>query len=206
MKKNTIISLLILLSVLTISIPANAQVLSMRTGVKLGMIACNYDHDDNGEVSTGTGMHFGLGMGTDLFRIVGLDLTPQYRTTKYSRSVSWGRKTYFYNNIYFPVFLSLRGSFIPFVSPYIGLGIGINIIVGGHERDEYPNGTVIETPLSGSSTQGVAIVGGGLEFKLSKLRLIPEFTANITGSGDEANPPQPTESNYHISLGVYYAP
>jgi hypothetical protein len=49
-------------------------------------------------------------------------------------------------------------------------------------------------------------MGGGLEIKLSKLRIMPEFTTNMSGSGDETDPPYTRESNYHISLGVYYAP
>ena len=191
--------------------PAHAKVISMRAGVRFGLTACNFNHDDGGEVSTGTGMHLGLGMGTDLFGIIGFDLTPQYRSLKFSRSVTLGDKTYYYDNIYFPVFLSLRGNFIPLVSPYIGLGIGFNIIVAGHERNEYPDGNTVETPLSGTSLLGVEgtlrptiILGGGLEIKLSKLRIIPEFTAHMTHSEEETTP-QTKESDYHISLGFYYA-
>lgn len=205
MKTNSLIFLTIV-SLLFCVIPGNAKVISMRTGVKIGVIACNKDWDDGGEISTGMGTHIGLGMGTDFFSIVGFDLTPQYRSRKFSRSVSWGQQTYYYDNIYFPVFLSLRGNFVPLVSPYIGLGIGFDIIVGGHERREYPNGSVYETPLDGATLQPAIILGGGLEIKLSKLRLIPEFTANIYGTGDEDHPPQTLESNYHISLGVYYTP
>jgi hypothetical protein len=181
--------------------------------VKLGIIACNYDphydsdNPDNGsDVFKGTGMHVGLSMGTDLFRLLGLDLTPQYRSIKYSRSETAYDTTYLYHNIYFPVFLSLKAGMLPRIAPYIGLGIGFNIIVGGHIRYRYPNGTAIENPIEGSSTQGVIILGGGVEVKFSKLRLVPEFTANISGSGDETHPPITRDSNYHISFGCFYVP
>ncbi|MBN2620248.1 hypothetical protein JXB22_04075 [candidate division WOR-3 bacterium] len=192
---------------------AHAQVISMRTGVKLGIIVCNYDPDydaddpDNGDdMYKGTGMHVGLGMGTDLFRLLGLDIVPQYRSIEHSRSEAAGERSYLYHNIYFPVFLSLKAGMLPRISPYIGLGIGFNIIVGGHERFTYLNGTTIENPIEGSSTQGVIILGGGIEVKFSKLRLVPEFTANISGSGDETHPPITRDSNYHISIGCFYAP
>lgn len=193
-------------AVMVLCIPARAQVISTRTGMKLGIIACNYDPDDGDDVYKGTGMHAGIGMGTDIFRLLGLDLTPQYRSLKYARTETAGERTYLYHNIYFPVFLSLRAGMLPRIAPYVGLGIGFNIIVGGHERFTYPNGTTIENPLEGTSTQGVIILGGGVEIKFSKLSLIPEFTANIAGSGDENHPPQTMESNYHISLGCYYVP
>lgn len=201
-------SMWLLFTVLSIPLATigHAQVISMRTGIKGGIIACNYDPDDGSNVFTGTGMHAGFGMGTDIVHLIGFDLTPQYRTIQHSRMESTGERTYFYHNIYFPVFLSLKAGMLPRVSPYIGLGIGFNIIIGGHERFTYPNGTSIETPLAGSSTQGVIILGGGMEIKLNKLHLIPEFTANLSGTGDEVNPPQTLQSDYHFSLGVYYAP
>jgi hypothetical protein len=212
MIKRTILFSIIL--VVFCAAPVHAKIIGMRAGVRFGLIACDYDHDDGGDVSTGTGTHLGLGMGTDLFDIVGLDLTPQYRSLKYTRDEGLYNKTCYYDNIYFPVFLSLRGNFIPVVSPYIGLGVGFNIIVGGHLRSEFSDGNVVETSLdSGISIMGTEgtvrgniIMGGGLEIKLSKLRIIPEFTANMSGSGDESNPPLTRESNYHISIGIYYAP
>jgi hypothetical protein len=203
---------IICLSVALCSV-AHAQAISTRTGVKLGIIACNYDPhydsdnpDNGGDVFKGTGMHVGLSMGTDLFRLLGLDLTPQYRSIEYSRSETAYDTTYLYHNIYFPVFLSLKAGMLPRIAPYIGLGIGFNITVGGHIRYTYPNGTAVENPIEGSSTQGVIILGGGVEVKFSKLRLVPEFTANISGSGDETHPPITRDSNYHISFGCFYVP
>lgn len=206
MKRNMLSMLVVISAILMLYSTAQAQVISTRTGVKLGIIACNYDPDDGNDVYRGTGMHAGVGMGTDIFRLLGLDFNPQYRSLKYVRTETAGERTYLYHNIYFPVFLSLKAGMLPRIAPYVGLGIGFNIIVGGHERFTYPNGTTIENPLEGTSTQGVIILGGGLEIKFSKLRLVPEFTANISGSGDEAHPPQTIESNYHISLGCFYAP
>jgi hypothetical protein len=189
------------------------QIISTRTGIKVGIIACNYDPDydsndpDNrNDVFKGMGMHAGISMGTDLFRLLSLDFTPQYRSIEYSRSETSYDTTYLYHNIYFPIFLSLKAGMLPRIAPYIGLGIGFNIIVGGHIRYTYPNGTAVENPLQGTSTQGVIILGGGLEIKFSKLSLIPEFTANLSGSGDETHPPQTMDKNYHISIGCYYVP
>ena len=177
--------------------------ISTRVGVKLGLNICTYDPGGNANTFSGTGMHFGLGMGTDIINLVGIDMTPQYRSTKYSRDEALGRHTYSYGNIYFPVFLSLKAGMLPLISPYIGFGIGFNIRLSDTERFEFNNGTAIDTPIEGSETTAKLIIGGGAELKLIKFRISPEFTANIQAR-DENSEEQTID--YHISLGFYYAP
>ncbi len=180
--------------------------ISMRVGIKPGLTICTDDQADGGDVFQGTGLHIGIGMGSDFFRLIALDMTPQFRTTSFGRDEASFRRIYSYKNLMFPLFLSLKGGMIPLISPYIGFGIGFGLQFDGTERREFPNGTATEDKLAGSNAQGFILLGGGLEIKLSKLRITPSFTANISGSGDETHPPKTEEKDYDISAGLYYSP
>jgi hypothetical protein len=177
--------------------------ISTRVGVKLGLNICTYDPGGNANTFSGTGMHFGFGMGTDIINLVAIDMVPQFRSTNYTRDEVLGRRTYSYSNLYFPIFLSLKPGMLPLISPYIGLGIGFNIQFKGTDRFEFNNGTAVDTPIDGSTTNGKLIVGGGVELKLTKFRLTPEFTANIQARDENS---EEQKVDYHISLGFYYAP
>jgi hypothetical protein len=175
----------------------------MRIGIKPGITACNYDPGDGTDTYSGTGWHIGIGMGSDFFRLAGLDIVPQYRTTSYARDEQIRRHVYAYQSILFPLFLSVRGYMVPRVTPYAGFGIGFNFRLSGVERSEYPGGTATEVDI-GSSLQGFIILGGGVEIKLNKWRIVPEVLVNISGSGDENNPPETEEKDIDISIGLYY--
>ena len=196
---------------LAIMIAAYAQCLSApintRVGLKVGFNPGTYNPDDGLGELKGTGMHFGLGMGTDFFNLISLDMGAQFRTTKYGRTEALGRSTYSYNNLYFPIFLSLKAGMLPMISPYIGIGLGINVQFDGTHRWE-PNGSAIETPIEGSNTNAFLILGLGAEIKLIKLRISPEFTANINSQADDPDTPNRNEkiTDYHLSVGFYYAP
>jgi hypothetical protein len=198
------------LAVLLVLNSAAAQCLSrpvaMRMGVKLGLTACYYDPDDNTGVYSGTGMNIGVGMGSDFFGLLGFDMTPQFRTTVYSRDEWWGRRTLSHNNIMFPLTLSLRAYMIPVVSPFIGLGIGFNIQLAGVERHEFASGDAVEYELNDTGLLGFLVFPMGVDIKLNKWRLEPSVTFNITGSGDEANPPETLKRDIDISIGAYYSP
>ena len=185
--------------------------ISTRAGIKFGINPGTYDPDDGIEAFKGTGMHFGLGMGTDIINLIGLDMGVQFRTTKYSRTEELlgleYTHGYSYNNLYFPVFVSLKAGMLPLVSPYIGGGIGINVQFEGTERVENSGGA-IETPIEGAQTTAFLILGLGAEIKLIKFRIMPEFTANINAGADDAATEDRTETNidYHLSVGLFYTP
>jgi hypothetical protein len=127
-------------------------------------------------------------------------MTPQYRSIVQVRDEPSGRRTFSYDNMYFPITLSLKGGMIPFVSPYVSAGIGINVPVSGVERFEYNNGTAVENDIGGS-VGGFLILGAGAEVKLLKFRIVPEFMANTLGTEDRSR-----RTDYHLTLGFYYAP
>jgi hypothetical protein len=180
--------------------------LAMRMGLKLGLTACSYDPGDGTATYMGTGMNVGLGMGSDFFGLLGFDMTPQFRTTSYSRDEALWRKTLFHCNIMFPLTLSLRANMIPVISPFIGLGIGFNIQLAGIERHEFSSGDAVEYELNDTGLLGFLVFPMGVDIKLNKWRLEPSVTFNITGSGDEANPPETLKRDIDISIGAYYAP
>lgn len=178
---------------------------STRVGLKGGLSICTYQPADGSAEFRGTGAHFGFGMGTDFLKLIALDVTPQYEGTNYSRQETFFERTYSYKNIYFPVFVSLKAGMIPLISPYLGLGLGFNLIVSGYEIHKYANGNITQTPLSGTNASAYLILGLGAEVKLLKLRLTPEFTAHIQPK-PENDPNAAQTINYHIALGLYYAP
>jgi len=195
----------IIFPILLLVIVSYAQCLSApistRVGLKFGINPGTYDPDDNLDAMKGTGVHFGFGMGTDLLNLISLDIGAQFRTTKYSREETIGRITHSYKNLYFPIFFSLKAAMLPLVSPYIGAGLGINVQFDGVRRWE-PNGVAVETELEGA-TNAYFILGLGAEIKFVKLRLCPEFTANIKPTSDEQ---ADKYTDFHLSLGLYYAP
>lgn len=200
----------ITVSILLFVIVGYAQCLSApistRVGVKVGFNPGTYDPDDNLDVYKGTGVHFGFGMGTDFLNLLSLDMHALFKTTTYSRTEPLGRFTRSYNNLYFPIFLSIKAGMLPLVSPYVGVGLGINVQFEGTQKWE-PNGVAIETPIGGT-TNAYLILGLGAEIKLIKLRITPEFTANINSGADDPATPNRTEANtdYHLSVGFYFAP
>lgn len=180
--------------------------ISTRAGIKFGVNPGTYSLGGDQDDFKGTGVHFGLGMGTDILNLISLDMGAQFRTTNYSREELLGEHTYSYNNLYFPVFLSLKAGMLPLISPYIGAGIGINVQFNGTNRLE-ANGIVVETPIEGASTNAFLILGIGAEIKLIKFRIMPEFTANINAQADnEATAETEENVDYHISIGFYIAP
>ncbi|UCF70605.1 MAG: outer membrane beta-barrel protein [candidate division WOR-3 bacterium] len=180
--------------------------ISTRVGVKFGFNPGKYDFDDGQDEFKGTGVHFGIGMGTDILNLISLDMGAQFRTTRYSREEALGTRTFSYDNLYFPIFLSLKAGMLPLISPYVGAGIGINVQFNGINRFE-SGAIAVETPIEGSSTNAFLILGLGAEIRLLKLRISPEFTANINAQADnEATEATEENIDYHISLGLYYAP
>ncbi len=181
--------------------------ISTRVGVKFGFNPGRHDFFDDGlEEFKGTGIHFGIGMGTDILNLISLDMGAQFRTTRYSREGALGTRTFSYDNLYFPIFLSVKAGMLPLISPYVGAGLGINVQFNGINRFE-SGAIAVETPIEGSSTNVFAILGIGAEIKLLKLRISPEFTANINAQADnEATEETEENIDYHISLGLYYAP
>lgn len=202
----------IVLLVLSMMIFSYAQCLSApvstRVGVKFGINPGTYNLDDGLNEFKGTGVHFGLGMGTDLLNLISLDMGAQFRTTRYSRDEGvFGEHTKSFNNLYFPLFVSLKAGMLPLISPYIGAGIGINVQFDGKDRWDI-NGSAVETPIEGASTNAFLILGLGAEIKLIKFRIMPEFTANINAQADNQATENRTEENvdYHLTLGFYYVP
>lgn len=174
--------------------------ISTRVGIKLGLNPGSYNPGDGTDEFGGMGMHFGIGMGTDILNIIALDMTPQYRSTSYSRDELLGTRTYSFGNLYFPITLGIKAGMIPFISPYVAFGIGINVQITGTERFAL-NGGATEWDRA-TETRACLIIGGGLEFKLLKFRITPEFTAHISNDEDSERGYQ----DYHISLGAYIAP
>ena len=202
----------IMIAMLAMVVFLSAQCLgspnTTRAGIKFGVNPGSYEAGDGNDVFSGTGVHFGFGQGTDILNLFSLDMLVMYRTTTYSRTEALDViHSYSYNNLYFPIVLSLKAGMLPLISPYLSAGIGFNIQLAGTERLE-GGGLALESDIAGLGTHAYAILGLGVEIKLIKLRIMPEFTANINGSIDNEATEDIREGNtdYHISVGVYFAP
>ncbi len=200
--KNTIVSFIVITAI-CISFSFSSPI-STRVGIRTGLTIRDHDPDTSitADSYSGTGMLLGLGMGTDLFKIIAIDMTPQYRSTNYARDEILFRRIYSYHNLYFPIALSIKGGMIPYVSPYISLGIGINIAISGTERSEFDNGSATERALDGG-VGGFLILGAGAEIKLSNFRIVPEFMANMQPPSEDN---RTSTNDYHVTIGFYYAP
>ena len=102
--------------------------ISSRAGLKAGITWNRYDPGDGTNSFSGTGSHFGFGMGMDFLKLISVDITPQLNNDNYLRREMIFERTYSYSNLYFPIFVSLKAGMIPLVSPYVGLGLAFNMM------------------------------------------------------------------------------
>jgi hypothetical protein len=186
-----------------------------RVGVKLGPNYCVFTPSDGSGELSDVGFHFGIGMGTDFFNFLSLDMTPMIRSTKFSRTGEIIgvpiRLSYSFSNIYLPVVLSLKAGMLPLISPYIGAGLAGNFMLSGTIRIE-SGGSAIEDNLENLENDFFFIFALGIEFKLPKFRISPELSINYNLTADIPDPnniTQPYEGengDFHFSLGLYYTP
>ncbi len=176
--------------------------IQLRSGCRAGLTFSTLDLADGNGAFTGTGGMAGLSMGGDFFQLFSLDMSYQYRSIVQSREEEILKNIYKYDNLYFPLTLALKGGMIPVVSPYLSFGIGLNVQVAGLHRWEFYSGDAFEDDLGGGNATAFAILGLGAEIKLNKLRLVPEFTANMQAREDTTE----KAADYHFSLGLFYAP
>lgn len=176
--------------------------IQLRSGVRTGLTFSTLDLADGNGIFKGTGGMAGLSMGSDFLQLLCLDMTYQYRSIVQSRMEETLKNIYKYDNLYFPLTLSLKAGMVPLVSPYLSFGLGLNIQLAGLHRWELNTGDAIEDDLGGGSATAFAILGLGAEVKLQKLRISPEFMANIQAREDSTE----KAVDYHISVGLYYAP
>jgi hypothetical protein len=202
------ISLVICLLIACVFAQCGGCLISSRAGLKAGITWNSYDPGDGTNSFSGTGSHFGFGMGMDFLKLISVDITPQLNADNYTRREMIFERTYSYSNLYFPIFVSLKAGIIPLVSPYIGLGLAFNMMASGTETLRWPNGDIYsQTQLGGAMSPAYLMLGGGVEVKLLKFRINPEFTVHIQPTDPEDPTPPPAQSiNYHLSLGFYYSP
>ncbi|MBA7482877.1 hypothetical protein ES707_18376 [subsurface metagenome] len=185
--------------------------ISTRVGIKTGVNYCVFDPGDDLGTLDGFGIHFGLGMGTDILNFLAIDMAPQIRSTSYSRTIDiLGiplTTTYSFTNLYLPVLLSLKAGMVPFMSPYFGIGMAGNFQLNGTIRIE-SGGPVIGDDIDDLDNDLFFIAALGVEIKLIKFKISPEVSLNYNLTADDPDTPEQTEQNsdIHLSVGFYYAP
>ena len=92
MIRMSLVFVLLLMAIVGVDAGCLSNPVSTRVGIKTGLTICTDDQGDAGALYKGTGMHVGIGMGTDFFRLVALDMTPQFRTISLAREQALYRR------------------------------------------------------------------------------------------------------------------
>ena len=184
---------------------------NVRCGGKLGMNYGILDIDDNNGNYSGIGFHAGFGLGIDIANIAAFDITPMFRSTRYSRNdivlgTEW-TSTVSYSNMYIPLIFALKPRISPNAAPYIGIGSAFNIQLNGTWSLK-SEGTTIKDDIDDLENDVYLVFAMGVDLKQDNLVIAPEFSFNYNASADDENTPNRTESiiDFHFSLGFYYTP
>ncbi len=185
--------------------------LNVRAGGKMGMNYGIYDFDDDNDNFNGIGFHAGFGLGIDIANIAAFDITPMFKSTRYSRSVivlgtEW-KTSVSYSNMYLPITFALKPRISPTAAPYFAIGSGFNMQLDGvlsFRRD----GTVIKDDIDDLENDVSLVFAMGVDLIQKNLVIAPEFSVNYNLTADDGDTPDRRESmvDFHFSLGLYYTP
>ncbi len=179
--------------------------LSINLGINGGWNNCVVDcSNERLENHTSNGLHGGIMAGYNIRPYLAFNIIPQYKTTS-DICGHWPGTDYFYTNLFIPVIMVVKLKPTHSVSPYLGIGCAVNFQLSGIERD---NEWIIERPIEDLGNDLYFTTFIGLENKLARFRIAPEFSFNYnltdhTGPADS----ELTKSIYDfdISIGLYYA-
>lgn len=172
-------------------------------GPFMGINYSNFDPKDNAGTLAGTGFQIGLGMGVEFLNTIGIQMSPMFKTTSFSRTILNIPTGVNYNNLYFPVSLQLRAGILPLISPYFGLGIA-----GNFQLDGTLYVGELETSVDDLENDLYFCISLGTDIKLVKLKITPEFAFNYNLTADDPDTQNRTETNYELnfSVGIFYTP
>jgi len=171
-------------------------------GLQTGMNHSTFDPDDGAGNFSGLGFQIGLGMGVEFANILGIQITPTFQTTSFDRTVLNIDMGADYNNLYLPFILQLKAGMLP-VAPYLGLGFA-----GNFQLDGTAYLGSVKTSIDDLENDLLFLFSFGTDFKLTKVKITPEFSFNFNLTADDPDTQNRAESSYSfdISLGVYYTP
>ncbi|HEX7320409.1 MAG TPA: hypothetical protein VF399_08650 [bacterium] len=172
-------------------------------GLKIGFNYGNFDPGNSGNNLSGAGFQAGFAFGMDLARVLGFEFAPAFRTSEYATTVLNVPVGVRYINLWLPVNIVFKAGMIPVVTPYFGFSIAGNFQLDG-------TGYIGEAQSDISDLENDAYTGLilGTDIKLSKVKIVPEFSFNFNLTADSEDTPNVTESVYdiHLQVGMYYAP
>jgi hypothetical protein len=172
-------------------------------GMQIGLNYGIFDPDDGAGTMSGAGFQFGLGMGMEILGTLGIQVTPSFKTTEFSREILNIPTGARYSNFFLPVHVQIKAGMIPVVSPYLGLGIAYNSQLSG-------TGYIgeLESSIEDLENDTYFSLALGADIKLIKLKIVPEFCFNYNLTADDGDTPNRSEQehNFHFSIGLFYTP
>lgn len=177
--------------------------LDLCVGIKAGMNHCVLDVGEKFKHLSGKGFHAGIGIGFDIQPCFAINAAPQIKSSLYLCGM-WPGTDYHYTNLFVPAVVLLKLLSTQATSPYLGIGGAVNFQLSGKEIDtEWGSEQKIEE-LRNDFYFTVCI---GIEKKLTRLRILPEFSFNynLTPNYPDFEDLPTSNYDYCITVGLCYA-
>lgn len=172
-------------------------------GLKVGVNHCILDFGKPFRDVSGKGLHGGIGIGFDIQPCFAINITPQIKSSSYICEM-WPGTSYYYTNLFVPATVIFKPFATLSNSPYLGLGITMNFQLYGKEVDmEWHT----EQPIEDLRNDLYFTTCLGIENKLARLRISPEFSFNynLTPNPPGSNDIPVSIYDFHLTISLYYA-
>jgi hypothetical protein len=172
-------------------------------GLKVGINYGTFVPGNNTDNWSGAGFQVGFAFGMDMAKVLGFEFAPAFRTSEYATTVLNTPVGARFTNIWLPVNIAFKAGMMPVISPYCGISIA-----GNFQLDGTSYIGALENDVSDLENDAYIGFIFGADLKMSKAKIVPEFSFNFNLTADSKDTPNVTESVYdiHMQVGIYYAP
>jgi hypothetical protein len=184
---NELIFLIFLQSALSYSQPLSSPS-GMYVGLKVGMNHCVLDPGERFRNLSGRGFHGGIGIGLDISPYLGINITPQIKSSSYLIGM-WPGTDYHYTNLFIPAAVSLKLFSTQSTSPYLGIDGAVTEFGSEREIEDLRNDLYLTVCI-------------GIENKFTRLRISPEFSFNYNLTSNYPDFENLPVSNYDYCLAI----
>lgn len=143
----------------------------------------------------------------DLLGTLGIEVCPGYILHRYARTLEVigvdVTTTYTFHSFSLPAYLLLKASAVPMVSPYVAVGVDLDIPFSGSVKVGS-----ISADIEDLDNEVVGSLVIGADVNLIALKVSPAVSFNYDLTGDDDGTANRSEKIYdlRLSLGLYYKP